>query len=122
MKPCEASFALSFGPYFCSSPRAYNILGMRQHTGCHKTQKVAPVRRFQNVSSTFARFIGGAKGDIRISQLNTSDHLLLLFRRMIKRTSVPYLLIQNKKPRFCRTHIYTRYLSRSNIHRKPNTG
>ena len=26
---------------------------------------------FQNVSSTFARFIGEAKGDIRISQLNT---------------------------------------------------
>ena len=36
---CEASFALSFGPYFCSSPRAYNILGMRQHTECRKTQR-----------------------------------------------------------------------------------
>ena len=43
---CEASFALSFRPYFCSSPRAYNILGMRQHTGCRKTQKGAHVRHF----------------------------------------------------------------------------
>ena len=53
----------------CSSPRAYNILASVQRsvvrsTKCHSI--------FQNVSSAFARFIGKAKADIRISQLNTS--------------------------------------------------
>ena len=36
---------------------------------------------FQNVSSTFARFIGEAKGDIRISQLHTSFKSYYLFSK-----------------------------------------
>ena len=66
------------------------------------------------------RFIGGAKGDIRISQLNTSTANYYHIKQ--KRGANKHATIQNKKPRCCRTHIYTRYLSRSNIHRKPNKG
>ena len=93
-----------------------------------------PCDIFQNVSSAFARFIGGAKGDIRISQLNTTDSLnLLCFPNPAKKRRDTGLLFSSaniylhflyktKKPRCCRTPIYTRYLSRSNIHRKPNKG
>ena len=52
----------------CSSPRAYNILASAQQSVVRSTKCFCI---FQNVSSTFARFIGEAKGDIRISQLNT---------------------------------------------------
>ena len=81
---------------------------------------------FQNASSTFARFIGEAKGDIRISQLNTVIRLYFLLtiilrscRRLHSPTyysstaSGPPSLAREgykkqKMPRFCETlHIYS---------------
>ena len=102
---------------------------------------------FQNVSSTFARFIGEAKGDIRISQLNTFFRLYFLLtiilrscRRLYSPTyysstaSGPPSLAREgykkqKMPRFCETlHILSiRCLDQrcilshlSNAHWKPN--
>ena len=46
---------------------------------------------FQNVSSTFAQFIGGAKGDIRISQPNTFFTLQLFIKFSV--SNVLYLYI-----------------------------
>ena len=51
---------------------------------------------FQNVSSTFARFIGEEKDDIRISQLNTSISK--------SRPKLSYCILSTKNASFCTRH------------------
>ena len=80
----------------CSSPRAYNILASAQQSVVRSTK--CPCI-FQNVSSTFARFIGEAKGDIRISQLNTViSHLFYINHIFCARINVDIVLPTTHPP------------------------